>query len=146
MTMIADSKKPKTRRKRPQPRQTYYSSDFTPKEFDYYHKSERGEFFVYFIANEKLGALKIGVGNSGRIKQLLNSFAQKDEESEGIGWQVLKVARFSDSSTDYESGKLNANEAEKRECQQERFGKKLGTYSCKRMGYLFTLQQLQACF
>jgi len=136
MTMIADSKKPKTRRKRPQPRQTYYLSDFTPKEFDYYHKSERGEFFVYFIASEKLGALKIGVGNSGRIKQLLNSFTQKDEESESIGWQVLKVARFSDSSTDFESGKLNGNEAEKRAHYYWRYVLNLPLYvNEEQMGY-----------
>ena len=136
MTMIADSKKPKTPRKRPQPRQTYYLSDFTPKEFDYYHKSERGEFFVYFIASEKLGALKIGVGNSGRIKQLLNSFTQKDEESESIGWQVLKVARFSDSSTDYELGKLNANEAEKRAHYYWRYVLNLPLYvNEEQMGY-----------
>jgi hypothetical protein len=136
ITMIADSKKPKTRRKRPQPRQTYYLSDFTPKEFDYYHKSERGEFFVYFIANEKLGALKIGVGNSGRIKQLLNSFTQKDQESEGIGWQVLKVARFSDSSSDYESGKLNGNEAERRAHYYWRYVLNLPLFlSEEQMGY-----------
>jgi hypothetical protein len=136
MTMIADSKKPKTRRRRPQPRQTYYPSDFTPKEFDYYHKSERGEFFVYFIANEKLGAVKIGVGNSGRIKQLLNSYTRKDEESEGIGWQVLKVAKFSDSSTDYESGKLNGNEAEKRAHYYWRYILNLPLYlNEEQMGY-----------
>jgi hypothetical protein len=136
MTMIADSKKPRTRRKRPQPRRTNYSSDLTPKEFDYFHKSERGEFFVYFIANEKLGALKIGVGNSGRIKQLLNSYTQKDEESVGIGWEVLKVARFSDSSTNYEFGKLNANEAEKRAHYYWRYVLNLPLYvSEEQMGY-----------
>jgi hypothetical protein len=136
MTMIADSKKPKKRRKRAQPRQTYYSSDFTPKEFDYYHKSERGEFFVYFIANAKLGALKIGVGNTGRIKQILNSYTEKDESSEAIGWQVLKVARFSDSSTDYESGKINGNEAEKRAHYYWRYVLNLPLYvSEEQMGY-----------
>ena len=114
MTMIADSKKPKTRRRRSQQSRTYTPFDYTPKEFDYYHKSDRGEFYVYFIANEKLGALKIGVGNSGRIQQLLNSYEQKDEMSEGIGWQVLKVAQFSDAGTDYELGKRHGNEAEKR--------------------------------
>ena len=100
MTMIADSKKPKSRRRRYQQSRTYTPFDYTPKEFDYYHKSDRGEFYVYFIANEKLGALKIGVGNSGRIRQLLNSYEQKDEDSEGIGWQILKVAQFADADTD----------------------------------------------
>ena len=114
LSIINDSKKPKTRRRRYQQSRTYSPFDYTPKEFDYYHKSDRGEFYVYFIANEKLGALKIGVGNSGRIQQLLNSYNQKDEMSEGIGWQVLKVAQFSDAGTDYEMGKHNGNEAEKR--------------------------------
>jgi len=136
MTMIADSKKPKARRKRPQPRQTFYSSDFTPKEFDYYHQSERGEFFVYFIANEKLGALKIGVGNTGRIQQLLHSHSEKDESSEGIGWEILKVAQFSDAGTDYETGKRNGNEAEKRAHYYWRYVLNLPLYlSEEQMGY-----------
>jgi hypothetical protein len=136
MTMIADSKKPKTRRKRYQQNRAYSAFEFTPKEFDYFHKSDRGEFFVYFIANEKLGAVKIGVGNSGRIKQLLGSFSQKDEESPNIGWQVLKVARFSDSSTDYESGKLYGNEAEKRAHYYWRYVLNLSLYvSEEQMGY-----------
>ena len=136
MTMIADSKKPKTRRKRYQQNRANSAYEFTPKEFDYFHKSDRGEFFVYFIANEELGAVKIGVGNSGRIKQLLSSFSQKDEESPNIGWQVLKVARFSDSSTDFESGKLNGNEAEKRAHYYWRYVLNLPLYvSEEQMGY-----------
>jgi hypothetical protein len=136
LSMLSDSKKPKTRRKRPQARQTYYSSDFTPREFDYYHQSERGEFFVYFITNEKLGALKIGVGNTGRIKQLLDSYTQKDESSEGIGWEILKVAQFSDSGTDYETGKQNGNEAEKRAHYYWRYVLNLPLYLTEeQMGY-----------
>lgn len=114
MTMIADSRKPKNRRKKSQQSRSYTNFNFTPKEFDYFHESDRGEFFVYFIANERIGAVKIGVGNSGRINQLLESFTQKDAESPKIGWQVLKVAQFSDSPTDYESGRRNGNEAERR--------------------------------
>lgn len=136
MTMIADSKKPKTRRKRYKQKRAYLPTHYTPKEFDYYHKSERGEFFVYFIANEKLGALKIGVGNSGRIKQLLDSYTLKDEESESIGWQVLKIAKFSDARTDYESGKRNGNEAEKRAHYYWRYVLNLPLYlSEEQMGY-----------
>jgi hypothetical protein len=136
MSMVADSKKPKSRRKRPQPRQTYYSSKDTPNDFDYYHKSERGEFYVYFITNEKLGALKIGVGNTGRIKQLLDSYTQKDESSEGIGWEVLKVAQFSDAGTDYETGKRNGNEAEKRAHYYWRYVLNLPLFlSEEQMGY-----------
>jgi len=136
ITMIADSKKPKTRRRRYQQNRTYTPFDYTPTEFDYYHKSDRGEFFVYFIANEKLGALKIGVGNSGRIQQLLNSYQQKDEMSDGIGWQVLKVAQFSDAYTDYELGKRNGNEAEKRAHFYWRYVLNLPLYlSEEQMGY-----------
>ena len=136
MTMIADSKKPKTRRRRYQQSRTYTPFDSAPKEFDYYHKSDRGEFYVYFIANEKLGALKIGVGNSGRIQQLLNSYQQKDEVSEGIGWKVLKVAQFSDAGTDYELGKRNGNEAEKRAHYYWRYVLNLPLYlNEEQMGY-----------
>lgn len=136
MSILADSKKPKTRRRKPQYRQPYYSSDFKPKEFDYYHKSEPGEFFVYFIANERLGALKIGVGNTGRISQLLDSYTQKDESSENIGWEILKVAQFSDSQTNYEAGKQNGNEAERRAHYYWRYVLKLPLYlSEEQMGF-----------
>lgn len=136
MTMMKDSKQPKTRRRRYQQDRTYPAFDYTPKEFDYHHKSERGEFFVYFIANAKLGALKIGVGNSGRIKQLLGSFHQKDPDSPNIGWEVLKVAKFSDTTTDYEYGKINGNEAEKRAHYYWRYVLNLPLYvSEEQMGY-----------
>lgn len=136
MTMIADSKKPKTRRRRYQQSRTYSPSNFTPKEFDYYHKSDRGEFYVYFIANERLGALKIGVGNSGRIQQLLHSYNKKDELSESIGWQILRVAQFSDGGTDYEMGKRNGNEAEKRAHYYWRYILNLPLYlNEEQMGY-----------
>lgn len=136
ISLISDSKKPKTRRRRYQRDPGYSSYVYTPKEFDYFHPSDRGEFFVYFIANEKLGALKIGVGNSGRIKQLLESFTQKDATSPSIGWQVLKVARFADATTDYESGKLNGNEAEKRAHYYWRYVLNLPLYvSEEQMGY-----------
>jgi hypothetical protein len=136
LSMISDSKKPKPRRSPRKRNRGYPSYVYTPKEFDYFHPSDRGEFFVYFIANDKLGALKIGVGNSGRIKQLLESFAQKDATSPSIGWQVLKVARFADTTTDYESGKLNGNEAEKRAHYYWRYVLNLPLYvSEEQMGY-----------
>jgi hypothetical protein len=136
LSMISDSKKPKPRRSPRKRNRGYPSYVYTPKEFDYFHPSDRGEFFVYFIANDKLGALKIGVGNSGRIKQLLESFAQKDATSPSIGWQVLKVARFADTITDYESGKLNGNEAEKRAHYYWRYVLNLPLYlSEEQMGY-----------
>ncbi len=136
LSMISDSKKPKPRRSPRKRNRGYPSYVYTPKEFDYFHPSERGEFFVYFIANDKLGALKIGVGNSGRIKQLLESFVQKDASSPNIGWQVLKIARFADETTDYEFGRLNGNEAEKRAHYYWRYVLNLPLYvSEEQMGY-----------
>jgi hypothetical protein len=114
MTIIADSKKPKTRRPRSKKPTPYNSKQYSANSFNYYHDSDKTEFLVYFIANEKLGALKIGVGNFGRLKQLVESYESKDLNSPNIGWEVLKVGKFSTSSNNYESGKLNGVEAEKR--------------------------------
>ena len=114
IAMFSDSKKPRTRKPRKQSSLNYYVKNSSLENFDYYHKSDPGEFFVYFITNKKLGALKVGVGNSGRINQLLESFVEKDEHSPKIGWEVLKIAKFSESGGDYELGKIDGNEAEKR--------------------------------
>jgi hypothetical protein len=114
ISILNDSKKPtKSRRKQASPH-SILSNDYSDNDFDYFHSSNSGEFLVYFIENERLGSLKIGVGNSGRLKQLLESFEDKDSSSENIGWKVLKIAKFADESTDYEIGKENGNEAEKR--------------------------------
>jgi hypothetical protein len=83
-------------------------------EFQYVDNEAPGEFVVYFIENPKLRALKIGVGRAGRVHQLLNSFVDRSETSERIGWQVLRVAQFSWSSDDYEKGREKAYEAERR--------------------------------
>jgi hypothetical protein len=114
MTIIADSKKPKTRKSRSKKPTLYNSKQYSANSFDYYHESDKSEFLVYFIANEKLGALKVGVGNFGRLKQLLESYESKDLNSPNIGWEVLKVGKFSTSSNNFESGKLSGEEAEKR--------------------------------
>ena len=51
MQLVSDSKKPKVRRNRYQKSRTTFASEYTLREFDYYHRGDKGEFFVYFIAN-----------------------------------------------------------------------------------------------
>lgn len=94
------------------PPQMYASRTFN--NFDYYETSDKSEFFVYFIENPALKSLKVGVGNMGRIEQLLQSSIEKNENSTNIGWKVLRIARFADSTTNFDSGKLAGNEAERR--------------------------------
>jgi len=110
--LFSDSKKTKYRRRR---RSTYRKyKPYSPPDFDYYHSYNKTEFLVYFIENEKLGALKIGVGSGGRLLQLLNSYQDKSEQSEGVGWRLLRLAKFSDYENSYDLGKVYANEAEKK--------------------------------
>lgn len=114
ISILNDSKKPTKSKKKPASLRSISNIDYASNDFDYFHSSNSGEFLVYFIENEKLESLKIGVGNRGRLKQLLESFEDKDIESGNIGWKILKIAKFADESTNYENGKDNANEAEKR--------------------------------
>jgi len=114
ISMINDSKKPKNRKRNTKPAD-YHSRDINfQNAFDYYHESDHSQFLVYFIANDNLGALKVGVGNFGRLQQILESYERKEIDSPNIGWKVLKIAKFSHSHVDYESGKVNGNEAERR--------------------------------
>ena len=95
-------------------KKNYYSSNRRPSEFQYFDNETPGEFLVYFIENPRLKALKIGVGQAGRVHQLLNSYTDRSEESENIGWKVLRVGQFSFSNDDYEKGRTKAYEAERR--------------------------------
>lgn len=83
-------------------------------DFTYPENPNPQEFLVYFIASEELGALKIGVGTSGRVIQLLNSTIRTDEGFEKVGWLVLRTAAFSSGPDDFESGREAAYEAERR--------------------------------
>lgn len=83
-------------------------------DFNYPENPNPQEFLVYFIASEELGALKIGVGTSGRVLQLLNSTIRTDDGFENVGWKVLKTAAFSTGPDDFESGRDAAYEAERR--------------------------------
>ena len=96
-----------------------YKGPFKPSgrrksDFNYPENPNPQEFLVYFIASEELGALKIGVGTSGRVLQLLNSTIRTDDGFENVGWKVLKTAAFSTGPDDFESGRDAAYEAERR--------------------------------
>jgi hypothetical protein len=109
---------PKRRTTRRSTRKSYKSKSsfksYGPKDFDYYHQHNKSNFFVYFIENEDLGALKIGVGSGGRLLQLLNSYQDKNELSSNIGWKLLRLAVFADFENEYELGKIYAEQAEKK--------------------------------
>jgi hypothetical protein len=96
-----------------------YKGPFIPSgrrksDFNYPENPNPQEFLVYFIASEELGALKIGVGTSGRVLQLLNSTIRTEDGFENVGWKVLKTAAFSTGPDDFESGRDAAYEAERR--------------------------------
>jgi hypothetical protein len=112
--LLSDSKKSRYRRRKRSAYRQYKSYTYSPPDFDYYHSYNKTEFFVYFIENEKLDALKIGVGSGGRVLQLLNSYQEKSEQSESVGWKLLRLAKFSDYENSYDLGKIYANEAEKK--------------------------------
>lgn len=112
--LLSDSKKSRYRRRRRPTSRRYKSYSYSPPDFDYYHSYNKTEFLVYFIENEKLDALKIGVGSGGRVLQLLNSYQDKSEQSESVGWKLLRLAKFSDYENSYDLGKIYANEAEKK--------------------------------
>lgn len=92
----------------------YVPSGRRKSDFNYPENPNPQEFLVYFIASEELGALKIGVGTSGRVLQLLSSTIRSDEGFENVGWRVLRTAAFSYGSEDYESGRDAGYEAERR--------------------------------
>ncbi len=92
----------------------YVPSGRRKSDFNYPENPNPQEFLVYFIASEELGALKIGVGTSGRVLQLLNSTIRSDDGFENVGWKVLRTAAFSYGPEDYESGRDAGYEAERR--------------------------------
>ncbi len=92
----------------------YVPSGRRKSDFNYPENPNPQEFLVYFIASEDLGALKIGVGTSGRVLQLLNSTIRSDDGFENVGWKVLRTAAFSYGPEDFESGRDAAYEAERR--------------------------------
>jgi hypothetical protein len=111
---IQDAGKPRKRRRRKPTNRRYKPYSYSLPDFDYYHSYNKTEFLVYFIENESLDALKIGVGSGGRLLQLLNSYQDKSEQSDSVGWKLLRLAKFSDYENNYDLGKIYANEAEKK--------------------------------
>jgi hypothetical protein len=83
-------------------------------DFRYPENPNPEEFLVYLVASEDLGALKIGVGTSGRVLQLLNSTVRSQNGLENVGWKVLRTAAFSGDYSNFESGRAAAYEAERR--------------------------------
>lgn len=92
----------------------YVPSGRRKSDFNYPENPNPQEFLVYFIASEDLGALKIGVGTSGRVLQLLNSTIRSDDGFENVGWKVLRTAAFSYGPEDFETGRDAGYEAERR--------------------------------
>jgi len=92
----------------------YRASGRRPSDFNYLDNPNTDEFLVYFIASEELNALKIGVGTSGRVLQLLTSTVKTDEGIINVGWKVLRTAKFSNSFETYETGRDSGYEAERR--------------------------------
>ena len=92
----------------------YVASGRRKSDFNYPENPNPQEFLVYFIASEDLGALKIGVGTSGRVLQLLNSTIRSDDGFENVGWKVLRTAAFSFGPEDFENGRDAGYEAERR--------------------------------
>ena len=104
-------------KKRPQRRRTlpYRSPNYyeTP-EFSYVENPNSSQYFVYFVANQEKQAVKLGVGTSGRVLQILKSKKASDHSAELSGWEVIRLAKFADTPENFMEGKGNAYEAERR--------------------------------
>ena len=94
---------------------TYQPSNYyeTP-EFSYVENPNSNHYFVYFVENEQKEAVKLGVGTSGRVLQILKSKVDSDHNAELSGWKVIRLAKFADSAEHFMEGKGNAYEAERR--------------------------------
>ena len=103
-------RRPPRRRRLPYQSPNYYE---TP-EFSYVENPNSNQYFVYFVVNEQKQAVKLGVGTSGRVLQILKSKIASDHSAEFSGWKVIKLAKFADSSEHFMEGKENAYEAERR--------------------------------
>jgi hypothetical protein len=89
----------------------------TPRKYSgksYISNPDPDTFMVYFLENEKLGALKLGVGSWGRINEFLDSRVEPSYSAERIGWKLLRAAKFSTTESEYDLGREQAYEAERR--------------------------------
>jgi hypothetical protein len=103
-------RRPPRRRRSPYQSSNHYE---TP-EFSYVENPNSNHYFVYFVENERKEAVKLGVGTSGRVLQILESKITSDHSAEFSGWKVIRLAKFADSSEHFMEGKGNAYEAERR--------------------------------
>jgi len=103
-------KRPSRQRRLPYRPANYYE---TP-EFSYVENPNSNHYFVYFVENEQKQAVKLGVGTSGRVLQILKSKTDSDYNADLSGWKVIRLAKFADSSEHFMEGKGNAYEAERR--------------------------------
>lgn len=87
---------------------------YEPSNFDYIENPNSNHYFVYFVENLTKESIKIGVGTSGRVLQILNSRIKAEHDAELSGWTMIRLAKFSDSSEQFLEGKDHAYEAERR--------------------------------
>jgi hypothetical protein len=112
--LINDANKPRPRKRSRSTYKKYKINWAELRDFEYTGQHNSSEFLVYFIENENLNALKVGVGTGGRLLQLLESYTSKSIESTNVGWKILKVAKFTDSNSDYILDKIYGEQAEKK--------------------------------
>jgi hypothetical protein len=125
------SKKPVRRRKNYRSSSSYYKgrgrgygnyrtppiTSRTPRSYSgksYISNPDPDTFMVYFLENEKLGAVKLGVGSWGRINEFLDARVSPSYDAEKAGWRILRAAKFSTTESEYDLGREQAYEAEKR--------------------------------
>ena len=92
-------------------------SSRTPRPYlgkSYIDNPDPDTFMVYFLENEKLGALKLGVGSWGRINEFTDARVSPSYSAENIGWNLLRAAKFSTKESEYDIGREQAYEAERR--------------------------------
>ena len=70
-------RRPPRRRRLPYQSPNYYE---TP-EFSYVENPNSNQYFVYFVVNEQKQAVKLGVGTSGRVLQILKSKIASDHSA-----------------------------------------------------------------
>ena len=80
----------------------------------YINNPDPNTFMVYFLENQKLGALKLGVGSWGRINEFIYARVSPSRSAENAGWVLLRAAKFSLFESQYDLGREQAYEAERR--------------------------------
>jgi hypothetical protein len=80
----------------------------------YINNPDPNTFMVYFLENQKLGALKLGVGSWGRINEFIYARVSPSHSAENAGWVLLRAAKFSLFESQYDLGREQAYEAERR--------------------------------